>query len=369
MESVRRRVTDTDIARGLRWVIDNKKKHDIRIVSIAVGADEPELLDRSVVDQMVEEAVQQGILVIVAGGNRPGSPIVPPASAPSAITVGGYDDGNSLNEQLRIPYPSTFGTTLDGYEKPNILGLANSIPGPLLPNTDQGREAIILFDLLRAGRDRSWEIFQRKRRSLTEVPRRMTPAGMKIWLHQRIEQAKFISPHHKSMEGTSIAAAIVSSVASQMLEANPMLTPQRIRQILLRTAEPIPHLERERQGHGVINARNAVHRALLERHRSDKPGPDFFDGFAALIYEDHEARSVFLAGDFNEWNPEASPFHEVGSGRWSALVRLPARDQARYKIIIDGEKWIPDPFNEVREPDGYGGWNSVLDRSRETIEV
>jgi len=47
-----------------------------------------------------------------------------------------------------------------------------------------------------------------------------------------------------------------------VLEANPRLTPQRIKRILIDTAERVPSIEVERQGWGVVGARAAVEIAL-----------------------------------------------------------------------------------------------------------
>ena len=52
------------------------------------------------------------------------------------------------------------------------------------------------------------------------------------------------------------------SVIAQMLEANPNLTPQQIKKILISTAERLPHYEVDRQGWGVIDPRLAVEMAL-----------------------------------------------------------------------------------------------------------
>jgi serine protease AprX len=71
-----------------------------------------------------------------------------------------------------------------------------------------------------------------------------------------------ITQHYKYVDGTSFAAPIVSSVAAQMLEANPNLKPQQIKRILISTAERIPGHEVDRQGWGVIDPRRAVERAL-----------------------------------------------------------------------------------------------------------
>ena len=74
-----------------------------------------------------------------------------------------------------------------------------------------------------------------------------------------------ITRHYKYVDGTSFAAPIVSSVAACMLEANPKLTPQQVKRILISTGERLPGFEVDRQGWGVINPRKAVEMALQMR--------------------------------------------------------------------------------------------------------
>ena len=78
----------------------------------------------------------------------------------------------------------------------------------------------------------------------------------------KIRQGNVITAHYKYVDGTSFSAPIVSSVAAQMLEANPNLTPQQIKRILISTAERLPHYEVDRQGWGVIDPRRAVEMAM-----------------------------------------------------------------------------------------------------------
>jgi len=70
-----------------------------------------------------------------------------------------------------------------------------------------------------------------------------------------------------------------------------------------------------------------------------------------------EAR-VFVAGDFNGWNPTATPLERMGDGYFRATVEI-ADGRHGYKFVVDG-KWIADPLNPAREPDGHDGFNSVL---------
>jgi serine protease AprX len=50
-----------------------------------------------------------------------------------------------------------------------------------------------------------------------------------------------------------------------MLEANPELTPQQVKRILIETAERLPAIEVDRQGWGVVSPRRAVEFALALR--------------------------------------------------------------------------------------------------------
>ena len=64
------------------------------------------------------------------------------------------------------------------------------------------------------------------------------------------------------VDGTSFAAPIVSSVVAQMLEANPAISPQQVKRILIDTAERLPDAPADQQGWCAIIAARAVERAL-----------------------------------------------------------------------------------------------------------
>ncbi len=53
---------------------------------------------------------------------------------------------------------------------------------------------------------------------------------------------------------------------------------------------------------------------------------------------------------------------DATSGLWSVTTLVTPFGPHRYKLIIDGSTtWIPDPGNPVRESDGFGGFNSIID--------
>ncbi|TAD86808.1 MAG: hypothetical protein EAY75_07100 [Bacteroidetes bacterium] len=69
------------------------------------------------------------------------------------------------------------------------------------------------------------------------------------------------------------------------------------------------------------------------------------------------AKSVMVAGDFNDWNPNISPMKKV-DGKWIGQVFL-ARGKHRYKFIVDG-KWILDPANKLWEENEHQSGNSII---------
>ena len=69
-----------------------------------------------------------------------------------------------------------------------------------------------------------------------------------------------------------------------------------------------------------------------------------------------EAKEVFLAGAFNNWNEKKQMMTRSGD-KWMTTVSMNGGKQT-YKFIIDG-KWITDPANPVIEDDGKGNKNSV----------
>ena len=71
-----------------------------------------------------------------------------------------------------------------------------------------------------------------------------------------------------------------------------------------------------------------------------------------------EAKAVFLAGEFNNWNTSATPMRRDPDGTWSVVVPL-LPGKYNYKFYIDG-KWLQDFANPDSGPDGHGGKNSVI---------
>ena len=74
-----------------------------------------------------------------------------------------------------------------------------------------------------------------------------------------------------------------------------------------------------------------------------------------------QARSVYLAGDFNSWNGEAYRLNREGrDGTWEIKVPLEKGKVYVYNFVLDGTTWIADPAVDATIDDGFGGSGSLL---------
>ena len=261
------RITEQNIQAGLEWVLENRSKYNIKIVNISAGGDFEQSYLHDSLSQTVEDCVAQGLIVICAVGNAghlPGHPVFPPASAPSCISVGGLDDGNSINRAKRGMYRSSYGPTLDGFQKPEVIAPSIWVPAPILPGTPTAQEADLLDTLDKARDEDLHKIIRDHPETGAEfdaaLDRPVHSLRQIIALKRR--QGNVITKDYKYVDGTSFAAPIVSSVVAQMIEANPNLTAQQVKRVLICTAERLPHFEVDRQGWGVIDPRKAVKMAV-----------------------------------------------------------------------------------------------------------
>ncbi|MBS1714634.1 MAG: hypothetical protein JST30_09900 [Armatimonadetes bacterium] len=70
------------------------------------------------------------------------------------------------------------------------------------------------------------------------------------------------------------------------------------------------------------------------------------------------AKSVAVAGSFNDWNKDATLLKRDGSV-WTVRLQLPP-GKYWYKFVVDGDTWTVDPKASKNEDDGNGNTNSVL---------
>lgn len=264
------RVRHSDLARGIRWVIRHREEFKIRIVNISAGGDFEASYLTDELSQAAEDATRAGLLVIAAAGNSghlTNHPVLPPASAPSVIAVGGLDDKNNLDFSDNEMYRSSYGPTIDGLQKPEMIAPGIWIAAPILPGTPTAEQAVLLSELESASDSDLREIIKKHAGADEDLDEaaHLAPYLLRqvVWI--KIRDNNVISGHYKHVDGTSFAAPIVSSIAAQMLEAVPDLKPYEIKLALIRTAVRLAHVDVDRQGWGMANPRAAIAAALAMR--------------------------------------------------------------------------------------------------------
>lgn len=264
------RIPEINIERGLQWILQNRKNYGIKVVNISAGGDFEQTYLNNSLCKTVETVVREGLVVVCAVGNAglaPGHPVLPPASSPAAISVGGLDDQNSLDRARRGMYRSSYGPTIDGLQKPELIAPGIWVAAPILPHTPTAAEAHLYSTLDAALDEELAQIIAANTgvdKDLDEAQALPVPLLRQL-ITIKLHEGNVINQHYKFVDGTSFAAPIVSSIAACMLQANPQLTPQEVKRVLIGTAERVSDVEVERQGWGVVAPRRAVELALAMR--------------------------------------------------------------------------------------------------------
>jgi serine protease AprX len=358
-------ITDEAIADALNWVKKNHEQYGIRVVNLSLGADMEDPTGAGAISMLAEELFAMNILVIAAAGNSLDKVVFPPASSPNVLAVGGLDDQNKLDGDI-ILYPSSYGVSANGQSKPEIVSNAIWIPAPILPETSLSRKAKVLFQALE-NEDYMSAIIENNRSVLHEDHVNLYQGKEQIWKEVKkiFWREKFITPHYMHADGTSFAAPIVTSVVAQMLEANPGLTAQQIREVLLHTAMPIPTYDIKRQGYGRLQPRMAVY-AVMPKEIVNFTEPNPIIDLAKqrvtfYIYLPHARDGVSLVGDFTNWKKNQIFLKPSVDGTWFTTIPLLPPGRYEYKFFVDNHQWIEDIRNSWRVIDHYGGWNNVFE--------
>jgi chromosome partitioning protein len=74
-----------------------------------------------------------------------------------------------------------------------------------------------------------------------------------------------------------------------------------------------------------------------------------------------EAKEVFLAGEFNNWQTNDASRMSQNNGTWRKKLNLKA-GKYRYRFVIDGN-WVEDNSNPLKEVNPYGSVDSLIEIS------
>ncbi|MEW6279671.1 MAG: S8 family peptidase [Candidatus Eremiobacterota bacterium] len=272
----------SDIIKGLQFCIENKDRLKIRVINLSLGHKARKKYADDPVDQAVKKAYEAGLVVVAAAGNDgpDRKTIKAPGDSPFVITVGAVDDQNTPDPgDDQVTEFSSRGPTLYGAQKPDIVAPGEAIMAPLSPAT--GAEARAQrFELVH--QTLQW-LSSLKPEDLAKVPdQQFTLMGIgpetlgKIRESAESARNEFnrllrttsrmpLSPNkaYVGMPGTSMATPIVAGVVAAMLEANPDLGPDEVKDILKRTADPLSgRMSKNHQGAGMVDPHEAILAAL-----------------------------------------------------------------------------------------------------------
>jgi serine protease AprX len=238
--------TVSQLLAAIDWIKTNRTTYNIRVVNMSLGTS---AVDSYTVDPLclaVRGLVDAGVVVVAAAGNegRDGSgnkvygQIHSPGNDPSVITVGASntfgtdarnDDGvttYSSRGPTRSFWTDAYGNKhYDNLIKPDLVAPGNKIidaqaAGNLLVTQNPALDANVSGS---AARDQMY------------------------------------------LSGTSMATPVVSGSVALLLQANPTLTPNLVKALLMYSAQQLPGFNTFEQGAGEVNVEGAMRLARLVR--------------------------------------------------------------------------------------------------------
>ncbi|MFN8483432.1 MAG: isoamylase early set domain-containing protein [Anaerolineae bacterium] len=73
------------------------------------------------------------------------------------------------------------------------------------------------------------------------------------------------------------------------------------------------------------------------------------------------AESVYLVGDFNDWDTAATPMTQSGpEGEWRVMLELETGKEYQFRYVADGVNWHNDSAADKYVPNDKGSDNSVV---------
>lgn len=320
------RLATTALGRALKWIRDHGAEFGIRIVLAAAPHDGYAAAEeeRRAVASEVAALVADGVAV-VAPASLHGQRVPFPPAASQALTVGSIDDALTEHHDLAAAIPQ---------HKPELVMASAAVAVPLLPHGSLAKRAGGLFTAR----------LQHDQHALHEIA-----------------SNRLLNPHYKQIDARDFAAAVAAGVAACMLQLNPALQPAEMTRVLQQTAWPVPDVDNERQGSGVLQPAAAFARVLqgLYPHAAFPHTDTSEEGVVFTLYRPH-VRSVELVGSWDDWQQPAIAAEQVEPDIWQTPPLPLDAGQYSYKFLLNETTWITDPANPRRRPDPFSGFESLL---------
>ncbi len=128
----------SDVIDGIEWVVANRVRYNIRVINLSLGHPVMESCSTDPLCEAVNQAVQAGIVVVVAAGNDGKAPdgrtilggISSPGNSPYAITVGALNTWGTVgrSDDTVAKFSSRGPTAYDLAVKPDIAAPGDEDP-------------------------------------------------------------------------------------------------------------------------------------------------------------------------------------------------------------------------------------------------
>jgi serine protease AprX len=205
---------ESDVIAAIEMAIALQSTYNIRVINLSLGRGVYESYTLDPLCQAAEEAWKAGIVVVVAAGNdgrlenfnsEGYGTINAPGNDPYVITAGAVDTNNTaaIQDDTVASYSSKGPSLVDDVAKPDVMA-----PGSLIASLKAPFSAL------------AWQ-----NPTLVTLQSDYTTNGRPI-----------PSSYYFPLSGTSMAAAVVSGASALLLQAQPNLTPDQVKALLMRDA-------------------------------------------------------------------------------------------------------------------------------------
>ena len=73
-----------------------------------------------------------------------------------------------------------------------------------------------------------------------------------------------------------------------------------------------------------------------------------------------KAELAMIVGEFNNWDPTATPMQKLKSGEFTGQLELELNKTYEFRYLLDGAIWINDEAADGYAPTGFGNENGII---------
>ena len=267
---------------AIDWAIANKDAYNIRVMNMSVGTAAQDSYKNDPLCLAARRAVNAGIVVVASAGNygkdSDGNKIYgainSPGIEPSVITVGAANTfGTDSRLDDAVTTFSSRGPTRGYTTNTNNQKVYDNLMKPDL--VAPGNKIIAARAFSNSGTNKI----------VSQNPSlELTTSGTS-------------NTRLMYLSGSSMATPVVSGTVALMLQANPNLTPNLVKAILMYSAQPLKNFNTLEQGAGMVNTEGAVRISLLVKPNA----ATLANGGAMLTGALPSAQSSIIGGQTIRW--------------------------------------------------------------------